>query len=138
VRRHQVGAVAAVEGGLEQVARVHGEGRAPILGEVPAAAEAVAQGRRRLQPRHIQQVVHAPSPSIPMEGRRDLHRQEEAQRPAARREQPLDRRPVQLAPEPEEAGLGRLKALLQLLEPDRVGEVPGVYHCLICLIHLYW
>src|SRR6185437_7355336 len=75
--------------------------------------------------RRVEQVVHLARPVVALVDRRDLRRQHEPDRRAARGRQRLVDGTLQVRPEPEQTGgLGdQLRA--ELLTPDRVREVAG-------------
>jgi hypothetical protein len=107
------------------VAGVQAEDRPAVRGDVADLAEPLVEAGGRLQVRHVDEVVDLPGPLPALVDGGDLHRQQEADRGAAGRREPVGDRPLQLAGQAEQPRLGRHQAFLQLLEPARMGEVAG-------------
>src|SRR6266516_5139053 len=78
-----------------------------VGGEVADPPEAAVELGRRVEVRHVDQVVDLTGPLGPLVDGGDLHRQHEADRPPARRRQASVDRPLQIRPQPEQSWLGR-------------------------------
>ncbi|AUX22690.1 uncharacterized protein SOCEGT47_031960 [Sorangium cellulosum] len=128
VRRHEVGALARLQHDLEQVARVEPQDRPPVGAQVADLRERADDAIGGLEVGRIEEMMDLPRPVSLLVDRGDLHRQDEAGRPAARPGEPLRDGAGEVVPQAEQPGLGRYEALPELGHPCGVGEVPRADH----------
>ncbi|MGI8313178.1 hypothetical protein [Saccharopolyspora hattusasensis] len=123
MRGHQVGAVAGFQGDLQQVPRVQAEDRTAIRAEVADAAQPLVELLGGGEVRQVAQVVHLAGALAVLVDRGDLHGQHETHLPAAIGGHAAGEFRVQVAAQPEQAGLGWFQDLAQVREPGGVGDI---------------
>ncbi len=125
VRGHQVGAVAGFQGDLQQVPGVQAQDRAAVGAEVADAAQPPVELLGGGEIRHVAEVVDLAGALAVLVDGGDLHGQHEPHLPAAGGRQAAGEVSVEVATQPEQAGLGGFEHLAQVLEPGGVGEIAG-------------
>jgi hypothetical protein len=125
VGRHQIGVGTRFQHDLQQVARVEAEDWPSVGGDVADARQSRGEAIGGREVRHVDEVVDLTRQLALLVDGRDLHREHEARLPVATGRQPLVDGSRDVVAQAEQAGLGRHQRLLQLSEPDRMGEVAG-------------
>ncbi len=124
----EVGVGAALQGDLEQVARVEPEDRPPVRRDVADRRQLLPEAPGGVEVRRVDQVVDLARPLTLLVDRRDLDLEQEAHRTVAGgRELPLDLA-LDLRAQAEEPRLGGDELGADLLEPGGMGEIAGPDH----------